>query len=276
MRVTVVGSVNLDMVATVARLPAPGETIGEASLARVPGGKGANQALAAARLGADVSLIAAVGMDENAELALELLDVGAVNLSGVRRTEEPTGIALVTVDAVGETTIVVVPGANAHLDLQPGELAGADAVVCQLETTIETVAAAADSAPGFFCLNTAPAQPVPAPVLARADLVVANAYEYAAISGLDAARQVAITHGARGAELRRGGERIAYADAPQVSTVDGTAAGDAFVAALVVDLLEGRDPTQALRRACTAGAITATRPGAQPSLPTADEVDAWA
>lgn len=269
---TVVGSVNLDLVATVARLPEAGETIGAARLAKVPGGKGANQAVAAARLGADVRLIAAVGRDDNADLALQLLAAGGVDLTGVRRTDEPTGIALITVDAVGDTTIVVVPGANATLDLADGELDGSEAVICQLETPIETVLAAAQAAPGFFCLNPAPAGPVPTSVLGRADLIVANRHEYAAIPGLDAARLVAITHGAAGAELRRNGRQVANADAPRVSAVDGTAAGDAFVAALVVGLLEDLEPAEALRRACLAGAITATRPGAQPSLPVLAEV----
>lgn len=276
MRITVVGSVNLDLVATVARLPASGETIGNAQLSRVPGGKGANQALAAARLGADVRLIAAVGRDDNAGLALELLEAGGVDLSDIRRTDAPTGIALITVDSAGETTIVVVPGANAELQLAGDELADSDAVICQLETLMDVVVAAAESAAGLFCLNPAPAAPVPDAVVSRADLVVANRHEYAEIPGLDAARLVAVTHGADGAELRRGGERIAYVEAPRVSTVDGTGAGDTFVAALVVGLLQDLEPEQALRRACIAGAITATRAGAQPSLPTADEVDEFA
>ena len=271
-RVTVVGSVNLDLVATVTRLPEPGETIGEARLTKVPGGKGANQALAAARLGADVRLIAAVGRDDDAELALQSLSAGGVDLGGVRRTDQPTGIALITVDAAGDTTIVVVPGANASLALTDGELAGSDAVICQLETRIETVLAAAQAAPGFFCLNPAPAGPVPEAVLARADLVVANRHEYSAVPGLDAARLIAITHGSAGAELRRDGKQVAYVEAPKVSAVDGTAAGDAFVAALVVGLLEDLEPAEALRRACVAGALTATRPGAEPSLPNRTEV----
>ncbi|MDQ3734382.1 MAG: ribokinase [Actinomycetota bacterium] len=272
MRVTVVGSVNLDLVAGVSRLPEPGETIGDATLARVPGGKGANQALAAARLGAEVRLLAAVGRDENADLALALLAAGGVDLTGIWRTDVPTGIALITVDPAGDTTIVVVSGANATLQLEPSELADADAVICQLETPVDTVAAAAEAAPAFFCFNPSPAALVPESIVVRADLIVANRQEYEEIPGLDAARLVAVTHGADGAELRRDGERIAYARAPRVDAIDGTAAGDGFVAALVVGLLEGLEPEKALERACVAGAITATRAGAQPSLPTRSEV----
>lgn len=273
MRVTVVGSVNLDLVATVIRLPGAGETVGDARLAMVPGGKGANQALAAARLGADVRLIAAVGRDDNADRALKLLAAGGVDLSGVRRGNEPTGLALITVDNAGETTIVVVPGANAELHLDQAELADSDAVICQLETPLASVVSAARAAPAFFCLNPAPPGPVPEAVLSRADLIVANRHEFAEVPRLDAARLVAITYGSAGAELRQNGVRIAYADAPEVEAVDGTGAGDTFVAALVIGLLEDLAPAEALRRACIAGAITATRAGAQPSLPTRAEVD---
>ena len=118
-----------------------------------------------------------------------------------------------------------------------------------------------------------PAAPVPESVLARTDLIVANRHEYAAIPALDAARLVAVTHGAAGAELRQGGVRIGYAKAPEVVAIDGTGAGDSFVAALVVGLLEKREPQDALRRACIAGALAASRAGAQPSLPTRAELD---
>lgn len=270
MRVTVVGSVNLDLVATVGRLPGGGETVGDARLAMVPGGKGANQALAAARLGADVRLIAAVGHDDNADRALQLLDAGGVDLGGVRRTNEPTGIALITVDSAGETTIVVVPGANAALHLDPAELADSDAVICQLETPLATVVSAARAAPAFFCLNPAPPGPVPEAVLARADLIVARVRGGArARCGTAGCRHPRLGRG--GTTPERGTDRVRRP--PEVVAVDGTGAGDTFVAALVIGLLEDLAPAEALRRACIAGAITATRAGAQPSLPTRAEVD---
>jgi ribokinase len=277
MRVVVVGSVNLDLVARVARLPAAGDTVSATGYDRVPGGKGANQALAARRLGADVTLVAAVGTDAAADEALALLAADGVDLGPVRRVADaPTGVALITVDDAGENTIVVVPGANARLTVDPAELAGADAVLCQLEVPVATVAAAAAATPAgaLFVLNTAPAAPVPAAVLDRADLVVANRAEFAAVPGLDRAALVAVTAGAEGAVLRAGGREVARVAAPRVTAVDGTAAGDAFTGGLVVGLLAGLDRAEALRRACAVGAAAATRPGAQPSLPRPADVDA--
>ncbi|MGQ0573121.1 MAG: PfkB family carbohydrate kinase [Pseudonocardia sp.] len=274
-RIVVAGSVNLDLVARVAALPAPGETVAAGELRRVPGGKGANQALAAARLGADVTLVAAVGDDPAAAEALALLRAGGVDLRAVRTAAwTSTGHALITVDGAGETTIVVAAGANAALTVPPGDVAGADAVLTVLEVPDEAVAAAVGHATGFVVLTVAPPRPVPGALLERVDLVVANRAEHAAVPGLDAARAVAVTAGAAGAVLRRGGREVARAQPPPVTAVDGTAAGDAFTAALALALLDGRDDEAALRFACAAGAIAATRSGAQPSLPTADEVAA--
>jgi len=271
--VTVVGSVNLDLVATLDRLPGPGETRTATGFSRVPGGKGANQALAARRAGAQVRLVAAVGSDPEGTSALDLLRAGDVDLAGVRRLEVPTGLALVEVDEQGETTIVVVPGANAELAVTPADLAGADAVLTVLEVPDAAVRAAAEHTPGRFVLNAAPARPVPADVLRRADLVVVNRAEHAAIPGIDAARVVAVTSGAAGAVLLRDGREVARAAPPPVTAVDGTGAGDAFVAAVVVALLDGLPDTELLARGCAAGALAATRPGAQPALPTAAEID---
>ena len=267
-----VGSVNLDLVATLDRLPTPGETRTASGFTRVPGGKGANQALAAARLGATVHLVAAVGTD--GEEALALLRQEGVELTRVREVDATTGLALIEVDTAGETTIVVVPGANAALTLTPEDVAGADAVLTVLEIPDDAVRAAAEHATGLFVLNAAPARPVPPEVLARADLVVVNRAEHAAILGLDAARAVAVTRGAEGAVLLRDGREVARAAPPPVTAVDGTGAGDTFVAAVVVGLLDGVADAELLARGCAAGALAATRPGAQPSLPTAAEIAA--
>ncbi len=266
--IAVVGSINLDLVARCERLPRPGETLGGATFERVPGGKGANQALAAARLGAEVRMAGAVGQDAFAAEALALLEEGRVDLSGVRHVEAPTGVALILVAADGENEIVVAPGANAHVE--PGDPGEADAVLCQLEIPLAAVEAAARMA-RFLCLNAAPAQRLPAGLLEAVDLLVVNRYELEAVGRFDGL--TALTLGAEGAVLLQGGDEVARATPPPVEAVDGTAAGDAFTACLLISLLEGRDREEALRRACAAGALACSRPGAQPSLPTADEVE---
>ncbi len=271
--VTVIGSVNLDLVATLPRLPQPGETLTAGGLRKIPGGKGANQALAAARAGAGVRLVAAVGSDGDAQAALELLRRDGVGLDGVRALDAATGLALIEVDEAGENTIVVVPGANAELRVSRDDVAGADAVLTVLEVPDAAVRAAAEHAGGLFVLNAAPARPVPDAVLRRADLVVVNRAEHAALPGIDRARAVAVTDGSRDAVLLRDGREVARATPPRVDAVDGTAAGDAFVGVAVVGMLEGRRDADLLARACAAGALAATRHGAQPSLPTAAEID---
>jgi ribokinase len=176
-------------------------------------------------------------------------------------------VAVIYVDASGENTIVVAPGANGLVELVEPE----GAVLCQLEIPLEVVEAAARRS-SFFCLNAAPARAVPAELVRRADLVVVNRYE---LEGLpEPPGLAALTLGAEGAVLLEGGEEVARAEPPRVDAVDGTAAGDAFTACLVVSLLEERPRAEALARACKAGALAASRPGAQPSLPTAEEVDA--
>jgi ribokinase len=268
--IAVVGSVNLDLVARVERLPEPGETVTGATFERHPGGKGGNQALAAARLGAEVSLVAAVAVDDLADEVLSALEEEEVDLSSVHWVDEPevhTGVALILVDEEGENQIVVAPGANAHLRPAHVRVADADAVIAQLEIPIETVAQAARQA-RFFCLNAAPAHEI----VFEPDLLVVNRLEREVVG--DRGALVAVTLGEEGAILLEGGNVIAQAEPPDVRAVDGTAAGDAFTACLVVSLLEGRDRREALERACAAGALAVSRAGAQPSLPTADEVDA--
>jgi ribokinase len=258
---TVVGSINLDLVATVERLPRPGETVSGATLDRIPGGKGANQAVAAARLGADVRMVGCVGRDPNAADALVGLREAGVELD-VRETRAPTGVALILVADDGENQIVVVPGANGDV----GEFSSPGSVLCQLEIP-DTALQEARAQAQWLCANAAPARPL----VVEADLVVANRYEAEIVGDQPL---LALTLGEEGAVLLEHGREIARAAPPRVDAVDGTAAGDAFTACLVVSLLEGRDREEALRRACAAGAIAASRFGAQPSLPTAGEVDA--
>lgn len=256
---TVVGSINIDLVARVARLPRPGETVGGAEFKRIPGGKGANQAVAAARLGATVRFVGRVGADT---FALDAVEAEGVDVTAVSRDDGESGVALIFIDAEGENVIVVAPGANARLEPHP--VAGA--VLCQLEIPDEPVLAAARDA-SFFCLNAAPARPIDV----EPDLLIVNRYEYEMVTR---GKLVALTLGPEGAVLLEAGQEIARAAPPKIDAVDGTAAGDAFTACLVVSHLEGREWDEGLRRACAAGAIAASRFGAQPSLPTAKEVDA--
>ena len=265
LRITVVGSVNLDLVARCDRLPRPGETVSGATLTRVSGGKGANQAVACARLGAEVTLVAAVGCDATADEALASLREAGVTLD-LQQLDIPTGVALIVVDATGENTITVAPGANAALGTF--ELGPADGVLAQLEVPDAAVVSAWEQCTGTFCLNAAPARPV----AIDPDITVVNRYELESLTRRDGL--VAVTLGAEGAILLEDGEEVARAAPPHVDVVDGTAAGDAFTACLLVSLLEGREHGDALRRACAAGALAASRAGAQPSLPTAAEVDA--
>lgn len=271
--VTVVGSVNLDLVARLERLPSPGETLTSRGVTRHPGGKGANQALACARLGATVQLVGAVGSDPLADEALALLRAEGVDLSAVTTVADaPTGTAMIQVDDHGDTTIVIDTGANAHVRWRGDRLT--DVVLTVLEVPDEAVATAM-AAPAFTVLNAAPARDVDEAVLRTVDLLSVNDDEHAILgrtADLDSLPAVVVTHGAAGATLYRHGRVTARAEPPRIDAVDGTAAGDAFTAALALSLAEGGPDEDALRRACLVGALTATRVGAQPALPTLDEI----
>ena len=277
MNITVVGSINLDFVASAPSLPAPGETVTGATLMRHPGGKGANQALAAEKLGAEVSLIGRVGDDGMAGVALALMEDFGVDLAGVEvDIAAPTGVALIAVDPSGENQIVVAAGAN-HMvtpEQLPARIEGP--LIVQLELPIATVEAAVGRAVGFVCANLAPAAPVSEALLRRADLIVVNEVEAEFYGELlhHGGGRVVVTQGARGAEMYQRGVKVAWATPPKITAVDATGAGDAFVGAITVALLDGMEPAEALRFACAAGAVAATRAGAQPSLPTRDEVEA--
>ena len=257
---TVLGSVNLDLVARVGELPRAGETLAAREYERIPGGKGANQAVAAARLGAHVRFVGAVGSDAFADEAL--VNLRELDLD-VAQVDAPTGIALILVADDGDNQIVVVPGANAHV--QGGHVGSA--VLCQFEIPDAAIEAARARAE-WLCVNAAPARAL----AIQPDLVVANRYELDIVG--EQRGLVALTLGEEGAALYDNGSEVVRARAPRVEAVDGTAAGDAFTACLVVSHLEGREWDEALTRACAAGAFAASRFGAQPSLPTADDVDA--
>jgi ribokinase len=258
---TVVGSINVDFTLRMQKLPRAGETVTAHQFVRAPGGKGANQAVAAARLGARVTMIGAVGEDGLAEEALAGLRSVRVELDV--ETKGQTGVALIYVDDEGENEIAVFPGANG--EVTPREVTGN--VICQLEVPDEVVLAAAAKA-DFFVLNAAPARDLDI----EPDLTVVNELEYEVFSR---GKLVAVTHGKNGATLYEKGKEIATAKSLEIEAKDGTGAGDAFTAALVYTLLAGAPPENALRFACTAGAWVAAQVGAQPAMPSMDDVFQW-
>jgi ribokinase len=293
--ITVVGSINLDLIATVERLPAPGETVRSGGYNTAPGGKGANQALAAARAGGKVRMIGAVGKDGFAADALTCLKDGKVQLSGVREAAAATGIALIFVDAKGENVIVIAPGANDTV--LPGDLAKAhfakdEVVLLQHEiplATIEAALAAAAEAGAVSVLNTAPFRSEAAELLTKADYVVSNETEFdlytevLKLSGSDrtarmrtfverTGRTIIVTLGSEGV-VAASPEGDLAVPALKITPVDTVGAGDTFCGYLGAGLDAGLPLEQALRRAAAAGSLACLKPGAQPAIPHAREVD---
>lgn len=299
--VVVLGSLNMDLVARAARMPRPGETVMGERFVTVPGGKGANQAAAAARLGASVAMIGRVGADSFGPTLVANMRQQGVGVEHVTVDEHAsTGVALIIVDGEGENSIVVVPGANGRVsigDLHAARdlLSKARFLVTQLETPLPIVRAAIQMARELdlrVILNAAPAQHVNADFMHGVFCLVVNEFEAQTLAGIPVtddlesafeAGQVlldqgvclaVITLGARGAILVTR-ERSAHVPARRVPVVDTTAAGDAFVGGLTVALRDGVDLVDAVRYATCAGTLAATRLGAQPSLPTAAEVRAF-
>ncbi|MEU6174708.1 ribokinase [Streptantibioticus parmotrematis] len=299
----VVGSANADLVVRVERRPGAGETVLGSDLATHAGGKGANQAVAAARLGAGTALLARVGRDAHGRLLADSLGEAGVDTSALLTGGAPTGVALITVDPDGNNSIVVAPGANARLTPEDvgraeGLLAAARVVSLQLEIPLDTVAAAVAAAARNgtrVVLNPSPPVPLPAEVLAACDPLVVNEHEARFLLDLaggpaaDASsasperwaeallatgpRSVVVTLGADGAVLADA-TGVARVASPRVEAVDTTGAGDAFTAALAWRLGLGESLTEAVRLAVRVGAAAVTRPGAQESYPTLDEVAA--
>jgi ribokinase len=289
-KVVVVGSANLDLGVGVPHLPRPGETVLGSDVVASPGGKGANQAVAAHRLGADTLLVAALGADRFGADLRGALEREGLPLQVVIRDGTATGIALIVVDATGENTIVVAPGANAHLDGAaltglPALLGPGDVVVLQLEIPLETCVAAARHARragALVLLNAAPLPPAGSGALSEllreVDVLVVNEGEARQLGGDATALRhrgpsaCVITLGARGAiSADPTGTRT---HAPfRVDAVDTTGAGDSFCGALAAALAAGADLDQAVRRGCAAGALATTRMGAQSAMPTSAELD---
>ena len=292
-RIVVIGSVNTDLVVRGPRIPSPGETVTGGSFLQAQGGKGANQAVAAARAGAHVTFVARVGADELGAAAIASLVEESIDVAHITRDpDHATGVALIMVDQAGENAISVAPGANARLSVHDVEAAraaieSAHVLLMQLETPIpavERAAAIAAAAGTMVILNPAPARPLGDSLLSDVDVLTPNEGESAFLTGEEdpdlAAKRlresgvniVVVTLGPRGAMVLSS-EGPSVAEGFPVTAIDSTAAGDAFNGFLAVGLAEGLDLEKAVPRACAAGALATTVPGARPSLPFRESVD---
>ena len=286
--VIVVGSLNLDLVATADRLPRPGETVTGSSSAEHPGGKGLNQAIAAARAGAPTQMIGAVGADQAGRQLLDAAATGGVDTSSVRTVEHaPTGRALISVDQRGENSIIVVPGANGavtaeHITPPVARPTGARVMLCQLEIPLAAVKASLDaarSADMLTVLDPAPATDLRASLLELVDVIAPNEHELQLLGGVDrlldaGVGAVLVTLGADGAVLHRPGQPPVGQESFSVDVVDTTGAGDAFRGAFAARVAAGATHDEALPHAAAAGALATTVAGAVPSLPTRPAIEA--
>ncbi|MFB6713792.1 MULTISPECIES: ribokinase [unclassified Streptomyces] len=290
--IAVLGSTNMDLVAYVARAPERGETVTGREFRTVPGGKGANQAVAAARAGGDVTMIGAVGGDEYGAVLRSNLEHAGVGTDLLHTAEGPSGTAHIVVDDQGSNSIVVIPGANGTVTaLGPGEMAaiaGADLLLLQLELPLSAVlegARVAHAQGVRTILTPSPVQSLPAELLDCVDLLIPNEHEAAALTGaadpraaaqllLGQVPAVVVTLGSKGClYAARGGEPVLF-PAPEVTAVDSTGAGDTFVGTLAVALGERRPVPESLAWASSAAALCVQRPGASTSMPYRSEIDA--
>lgn len=276
--VCVVGSANLDLVATVDRLPGPGETVPGNSYAEYPGGKGLNQAVAAARSGASTSFVGAVGHDTAGEMLLGVMHDDAIDTSHVHAVSAPSGRALIFVSAESENSIVVVAGANDTVEAE--SVPSARVYLAQLEVPVAAIERAftvARAAGALTVLNPAPVKDLPDSVLALCDVLTPNEHEVELLGGVDrlralGARAVIVTRGAEGADLHTV-DGMVHVEPFPVSPVDTTGAGDCFSGALCARLAAGDDLPTAMRFAAAAAALSTTVPGAVPSMPWRSAID---
>lgn len=299
-KVVVIGSLNMDLVTRAPRLPRGGETLIGQSFATVSGGKGANQAVAAARLGAQVSMVGCVGSDAYGEALRGALLVEQIDCQAVSTVDDSSGVALIVVDDNSQNAIVIVAGANGALtpeviDRSDAVLQAADVIICQLEVPDATVGHALKRGRELgktVILNPAPAsRPLPADWYAAIDYLIPNESEASALSGLPVdslstaetaatrliamgAGKVIITLGSQGS-LFADGKRFEHFPAPKVKAVDTTAAGDTFVGGFAAALAAGKSEADAIRFGQVAAALSVTRAGAQPSIPTLSDVQAF-
>ena len=270
-RIAVVGSINADLVVQMPKLPGRGETVSSAEPAWFPGGKGANQAVAAARMGGNVSMFGAVGADEPGQMCLSALKQSGVNVDAVVTVSSPTSTALVMVEHSGENQIVVADGANQYASFDAAQISAADAVLVQFEIPESVIVEVGKAAKGIFCVNAAPVRELSTELASLIDVLIVNEHEFAQL-GEPKSGLVIVTAGANEVVAFQNGEVVAKSQPPKVEALDTVGAGDTFVGAFVVAYASGKTIPDALDLACAASALSTLKLGAQSGMPTASEV----
>jgi ribokinase len=270
-RIAVVGSINADLVVQMPKLPGRGETVSSAEPAWFPGGKGANQAVAASRMGGNVSMFGAIGADEPGQMCLTALEQSGVDVDAVIKVLSPTSTALVMVEHSGENQIVVADGANQHASFDSTHISAADAVIVQFEIPESVIVEVGKATNGIFCVNAAPVRDLPDELASLIDVLIVNEHEFAQL-GKPKSGLVIVTAGAKEVVAYQNGEAVAKSQPPKVEALDTVGAGDTFVGAFVVAYASGKSISDSLDLACAASALSTLKLGAQSGMPTASEV----
>lgn len=273
-RIAVVGSINADLVVQMPKLPGRGETVSSAEPSWFPGGKGANQAVAASRLGGDVTMFGAVGTDESGQMCLTALEQSGVGIGLVQKVSSPTSTALVMVEHSGENQIVVADGANQFASFDSDFVAAADAVIVQFEIPESVVLEVAKATKGIFCVNAAPVREISNELAALIDVLIVNEHEFAQLGNPNSGL-VVVTAGAGKVIAYQNGEVVATSQPPKVEAIDTVGAGDTFVGAFVVAYASGKSISDSLDVACAASALSTLKLGAQSGMPNFEEVEVF-
>lgn len=273
-RIAVIGSINADLVVQMPKLPGRGETVRSSEPLWFPGGKGANQAVAAARMGGQVTMHGAVGQDSPGEMCLISLQASDVNISAVSKVSGATSTALVMVEKSGENQIVVTDGANQYVSIDSAAVSLAEAIIVQFEIPEEVLIQAGKASTGIFCVNAAPVRKMSNELAELIDVLIVNEIEFAQLGKPDRGL-VIVTAGANEVIACQDGKIVAKCTPPKVEAIDTVGAGDTFVGAFMVAFAGGSDVSASLHRACAASALSTLKLGAQSGMPTANQVDAF-